>query len=106
MEIAKDADMSVATLAQAFCKSRWYIPSSIIGATTLAQLKENVRHPGTVARCISVLWTITISYLVLSHLFLFHALKTAANLFSLNLRPLCNLCCRSMLLRSTWMRRR
>lgn len=44
MEIAKEADMSVATLAQAFCKSRWYIPSSIIGATTLAQLKENVRQ--------------------------------------------------------------
>lgn len=41
-EIAKGAGMSVATLAQAFCKSRWYIPSSIIGATTSEQLKENL----------------------------------------------------------------
>lgn len=42
MEIAKEADISVATLAQAFCKTRWYIPSTIIGATTMAQLKENI----------------------------------------------------------------
>lgn len=42
MALAKSKGMSVATLAQAFCKSRWYIPSSIIGATTLEQLKENI----------------------------------------------------------------
>ena len=41
-KVAKASGMSVATLAQAFCKSRWYIPSSIIGATTLEQLKENI----------------------------------------------------------------
>ena len=41
-KIAKENGMSVATLAQAFCKSRWYIPSSIIGATSLEQLKENI----------------------------------------------------------------
>ena len=41
-KLAKAGGMSVATLAQAFCKSRWYIPSSIIGATTLEQLKENI----------------------------------------------------------------
>lgn len=40
--VAKDADMSLATLAQAFCKTRWYIPSTIIGATSLEQLKENI----------------------------------------------------------------
>lgn len=42
MKIAKKHDMSCATLAQAFCKSRWYIPSSIIGATSLDHLKENI----------------------------------------------------------------
>lgn len=42
VELAKSKGMSVATLAQAFCKTRWYIPSSIIGATTMEQLKENI----------------------------------------------------------------
>lgn len=42
LAIAKEANMSLATLAQAFCKTRWYIPSSIIGATTMEQLKENI----------------------------------------------------------------
>lgn len=42
MKLAKQHGMSVATLAQAFCKSRWYIPSSIIGATKLEHLKENI----------------------------------------------------------------
>lgn len=42
MRIAADHGMSPATLAQAFCKSRWFIPSSIIGATKLDQLKENL----------------------------------------------------------------
>lgn len=41
-KIAQDNGMSTATLAQAFCKSRWYIPSSIIGATKMSQLKENI----------------------------------------------------------------
>jgi aryl-alcohol dehydrogenase-like predicted oxidoreductase len=40
--VAKEAGVSIAALAHAFCKSRWYIPSTIIGATTVAQLKENV----------------------------------------------------------------
>lgn len=40
--IAKEAGMSVATMAQAFCKSRWFIPSSIIGATRMTQLEENI----------------------------------------------------------------
>jgi aryl-alcohol dehydrogenase-like predicted oxidoreductase len=42
-KVAEEAGMSLATLAQAFCKTRWYIPSSIIGATSMEQLKENVR---------------------------------------------------------------
>lgn len=41
-EIAQEKGMSVATLAQAFCKTRWYIPSSIVGATTMEQLKQNI----------------------------------------------------------------
>lgn len=40
--VAKEADMSLATLAQAFCKTRWFIPSTIIGATSLEQLKQNI----------------------------------------------------------------
>ena len=40
--LAEDNGMSVATLAQAFCKSQWYIPSSIVGATRLEQLEENI----------------------------------------------------------------
>ena len=39
-ELAEANNMSTATLAQAFCKWRWYISSSIIGATNLKQLKE------------------------------------------------------------------
>lgn len=42
IKLAERKGISVATLAQAFCKSRWYIPSSIIGATTMEQLKENI----------------------------------------------------------------
>jgi len=34
--------MSGATLALAWCYSRWFVASTIIGATSLAQLKENV----------------------------------------------------------------
>jgi len=41
-KIAKEADMSVTTLALAFCKSQVFIPSTIIGATTMQQLKENI----------------------------------------------------------------
>jgi len=41
-ELAKDLGVSLAVLAQAFCKSRKFIGSTIIGATTLEQLKENL----------------------------------------------------------------
>ena len=29
-------------LAYAFCKSRWFVPSTIIGATSMDQLAENI----------------------------------------------------------------
>ncbi len=34
--------MTPATLALAFVRSRWFVASTIIGATTLDQLKENI----------------------------------------------------------------
>jgi aryl-alcohol dehydrogenase-like predicted oxidoreductase len=40
--IADRAGVSLTTLALAWCKSRWYVGSTIIGATTLAQLKEDI----------------------------------------------------------------
>lgn len=42
MEIAKKYDMSPTTLALAFCKSRWFVKSTIIGATTMDQLEQNI----------------------------------------------------------------
>lgn len=41
-KLAKDLGISLATLAQAFCKSRFFVDSSIIGASKLSQLKENI----------------------------------------------------------------
>lgn len=41
-QIAKRHGLSVATVAQAFCKSRWFITSSIVGATTMRHLEENI----------------------------------------------------------------
>jgi len=40
--IAKRAGLSLATLSQSFCKSRWYVSSSIIGATKVEHLRENI----------------------------------------------------------------
>lgn len=42
-KIAHHHNMTLATLAQAFCKSRWYIASTIVSATTISQLEENLR---------------------------------------------------------------
>lgn len=42
-EIAEEAGISLATLAQAFCKTRFYVTSSIVGATTMEQLRENIK---------------------------------------------------------------
>uniref|UniRef100_A0A7S0HQ62 NADP-dependent oxidoreductase domain-containing protein n=1 Tax=Hanusia phi TaxID=3032 RepID=A0A7S0HQ62_9CRYP len=40
--IAKNAGMSMVALALQFCVSRWFVASTIIGATTIEQLKENM----------------------------------------------------------------
>lgn len=42
-EIAEETDISLTTMAQAFCKTRYYITSSIIGATSIEQLRENIK---------------------------------------------------------------
>jgi len=41
-KIAKELGVSLTVLAHAFCKSKWFIGSTIIGATSLKQLKENI----------------------------------------------------------------
>ena len=40
--VARDEKCSLATLALKFCRSRWFATSTIMGATSLAQLKENL----------------------------------------------------------------
>jgi aryl-alcohol dehydrogenase-like predicted oxidoreductase len=40
--IAREAGLTPAALALAFCRSRWFIPSTIVGASSLTQLKENL----------------------------------------------------------------
>jgi aryl-alcohol dehydrogenase (NADP+) len=40
--IARKYNLSLATLALAFVRQRWFVSSTIIGATTLEQLKENL----------------------------------------------------------------
>jgi aryl-alcohol dehydrogenase-like predicted oxidoreductase len=40
--IASARGMSVATLALAWCRSRWFVASTIVGATDMDQLKENL----------------------------------------------------------------
>ncbi len=42
VEIAQRHQLSPAQLAIAFVRSRWFVTSTIIGATTLEQLKENI----------------------------------------------------------------
>jgi aryl-alcohol dehydrogenase-like predicted oxidoreductase len=42
VEIAKRHQLSPAQLAIAFVRTRWFVASTIIGATTLEQLKENI----------------------------------------------------------------
>jgi len=42
MWIAQEADLSPATLALAFARTRWFTSSVIIGATTLKQLEEDL----------------------------------------------------------------
>jgi aryl-alcohol dehydrogenase-like predicted oxidoreductase len=40
--VAQKHGMTPATLALAWCKSRWFVASTIIGATTMEQLAENI----------------------------------------------------------------
>lgn len=40
--IAKKYGITPAQLALAWCKSRWFVASTIIGATSAAQLEENL----------------------------------------------------------------
>ncbi len=42
MQIAKDHGMSATELALAWCYTRNFVSSTIIGATTLEQLKTNI----------------------------------------------------------------
>eukprot|EP00197_Chlamydomonas_leiostraca_P015869 CAMPEP_0202880210 /NCGR_PEP_ID=MMETSP1391-20130828/34783_1 /ASSEMBLY_ACC=CAM_ASM_000867 /TAXON_ID=1034604 /ORGANISM="Chlamydomonas leiostraca, Strain SAG 11-49" /LENGTH=346 /DNA_ID=CAMNT_0049562681 /DNA_START=65 /DNA_END=1105 /DNA_ORIENTATION=- len=41
--IAKEAGLTPAQLGYAFCRSRWFIPSVIVGARTVDQLAENLQ---------------------------------------------------------------
>ncbi|WEF33140.1 aldo/keto reductase [Pseudoduganella chitinolytica] len=41
-QLARDNDLTPTQLALAWCYSRWFVASTIIGATTLAQLEENI----------------------------------------------------------------
>ena len=41
--LARRHGLSPAIMAQAFVASRWFVGSTIIGATTLAQLEENIQ---------------------------------------------------------------
>lgn len=40
--VADDAGISLTQLALAWCKSRWFMGSTIVGATSVAQLQENI----------------------------------------------------------------
>jgi aryl-alcohol dehydrogenase-like predicted oxidoreductase len=42
VELARRHGLTPATMALAFVRSRWFVASTIIGATTLDQLKENI----------------------------------------------------------------
>lgn len=42
VELARAHDLTPSQLAHAFVRSRWFVKSTIIGATTQAQLKENI----------------------------------------------------------------
>jgi aryl-alcohol dehydrogenase (NADP+) len=46
VDLAKRNGLSPATMAIAFVRSRWFVASTIIGATSLAQLKENIDAVG------------------------------------------------------------
>ncbi|MDB5918998.1 MAG: aldo/keto reductase [Massilia sp.] len=41
-QLAVENGMTPAQMALAWCYSRWFVASTIIGATSLVQLKENI----------------------------------------------------------------
>jgi len=41
-QVAKKHGLSASQLALAWCRSRWFVASTIIGATTMEQLRENI----------------------------------------------------------------
>ena len=47
-ELARANGLTPAQMAIAWCSSRWFVASTIVGATTLAQLKENIDAATTV----------------------------------------------------------
>lgn len=47
VKIAKEAGVTPMQLAYLFCKSRWFIPSTLIAATKMEQLKEDIEGFGT-----------------------------------------------------------
>jgi aryl-alcohol dehydrogenase-like predicted oxidoreductase len=47
-ELARANGMTPAQMALAWCYSRWFVGATIIGATNLAQLKENIDAESTV----------------------------------------------------------
>jgi len=51
MGVAEKHGKSPTQLALQFCKNRWFCTSTIIGATTLEQLKQNIE-------CVLPLWII------------------------------------------------
>ena len=48
--LARANGMTPAQMALAWCYSRWFVASTIIGATSLAQLKENIDAEQTCCR--------------------------------------------------------
>jgi aryl-alcohol dehydrogenase-like predicted oxidoreductase len=46
--LARTNGLTPAQMALAWCYSRWFVASTIIGATTMAQLKENIDAADTV----------------------------------------------------------
>jgi aryl-alcohol dehydrogenase-like predicted oxidoreductase len=46
-KVAREHGLSLTHLALAFVRSRWFVKSTIIGATSLAQLEENLRTVAT-----------------------------------------------------------
>ena len=43
MKLAENIGVSPASLALSFVYHQWFVTSTVIGATTLEQLKENIR---------------------------------------------------------------